>query len=63
MITKEKVIKSVTEELDEALSSINAEVYRWEDKIVDVDLKNETITIKFNFHIVKEDDYVGLSIY
>ncbi len=61
--TKEEIIKRVTSELDECLSSANAEIYRYEDKVVGVDLDKQTITIKFDFNIVEEDDYVGLAFY
>ena len=61
--TKEEIIKRVTGELDECLSSANAEIYRYEDKIVEVDLDKQTITIKFDFNIVEEDNYVGLAFY
>lgn len=61
--TKEEIIKRVTEELDLCLETINGEVYRWNDKIVDVDMENQTITIRFNYNIVESDDYVGLASY
>jgi hypothetical protein len=61
--TKEEVIKRITEQLDDCLSSHNAEVYRWEDKVLDVNLEEQTITIKLNFHVVEEDDYIGLGVY
>jgi hypothetical protein len=62
-ITRERVIKEITTQLDEALESINAEIYRYNDKIVDVDLENQTITIKFDYYVVEEDNYIGLSTY
>ena len=61
--TKEEVVERITDELDNCLSSVNAEIYRYEDKIVEVDLENQTITIKFDFNVVEEDDYVGLCFY
>ena len=61
--SKEEIVKRITNELDDCLSSANAEIYNYKDKIVDVDLEEETITIKFNFNIVEEDDYVGLAFY
>ena len=62
-VSKEEVIKRITEELDECLESANAEIYNYSDKIVDVDLENQTITIKFNYNIVPEDNYIGLAFY
>lgn len=61
--TKEEVIKRITEQLDDCLAYHNAEVFRWEDKIIDVNLEEQTISIKFNFHVVEEDDYIGLGVY
>jgi len=61
--TKEEVIKRITEQLDDCLSSHNAEVYRWDDKIIDVNLEEQTISIKFNYHVVEDDDYIGLGGY
>lgn len=61
--TKEEVIRRVTSELDDCLQSVNGEVYRWDDKIIDVDLVNQTITIKFDYTYVKEDNYIGLGKY
>lgn len=63
VVTKEKVIENVTEEFNEVLRSINAEDYRLKEKVIDVDLKEQTITIKFNFNINEMDDYLGLSFY
>lgn len=60
---KENIIEKITNELDECLSSINAEIYSWEDKILDVNLEEKTITIKFNYHVVESDNYVGLAVY
>jgi len=61
--TKEEIIKRITTQLDECLESANAEIYNYDDKIVDIDIKNQTITIKFDYHVVEEDDYVGLGFY
>ncbi len=61
--TKEEIVKRVTSELDECLETANAEIYGYEDKIVEVDLEKQTITIKFDYNIVEEDDYVGLAFY
>jgi hypothetical protein len=61
--TKDEIVKKITSELDECLESQNAEVYDYSDKIVDVDTKNKTITIKFDYNVVEEDEYVGLSFY
>jgi hypothetical protein len=61
--TKEQIVERITEQLNECLEIHNAEIYDYSDKIVDVDIENQTITIKFNFHVVEEDDYVGLSFY
>jgi len=62
-MTNEDIAKRITNELDECLATINGEVYRWEDKIIEVDQVNKTITIKFDYTDVPEDDYVGLGKY
>jgi hypothetical protein len=62
-ITKERVVEEITSQLNECLEIHNAEVYDWNDKIVDVDLKNQTIIIKFNYYVVEDDDYIGLGSY
>jgi hypothetical protein len=61
--TKEEIIKRITEELDDCLSSKNAEVYDWKDNVESIDLEQKTITIKFDFNIVEEDGYIGLAFY
>jgi len=61
--TKKTVIKKITDQLDDCLSTHHAEICRWDDKILDVNLKEQTITIKFNYHVVEEDDYIGLGTY
>lgn len=61
--TREEIIKRITNELDDCLSTANAEIYRYEDKIVDLNLEDQTITIKFEFNIQEDDDYVGLAFY
>ena len=61
--TKENVITAITEQLNNCLESHNAEDYNLMNKVVDVDLKNQTITIKFDYHVVEEDNYIGLSVY
>jgi|AntRauTorcE11897_2_1112592.scaffolds.fasta_scaffold07091_4 frataxin-like iron-binding protein CyaY len=61
--TKEEIIERITTQIDECLESHNAEIGNYEDKILNVDIENQTITIKFDFHVVEEDDYVGLGIY
>lgn len=62
-ITREEIIKRVTTELDECLSTIYGEIYNYDDKILDVDMENQTISIRFNYNIVEEDNYLGLSSY
>ena len=62
-ITKENVIKIITDQLNECLEYHNAEDFDLKNKVQDVDLENQTITIKFNFHVVEEDDYIGLGEY
>lgn len=61
VITKEEIIKRVINEIEEGLTHYNQAVHNWEKEVLDVDLENKTITIKFNFHIEEEDDYIGLS--
>jgi len=62
-ITKEKVIEEITSELDDCLESHNAEIFDWANKVLDVDLENQTITLKFNYNVVPEDNYIGLAFY
>ena len=61
--TKEEIIKRVTLELDDFFAAGNAEIYDYSERIVDVDLVNQTISIKFDYNIVDEDDYIGLAFY
>lgn len=61
--TKEEIIKRITEQLDDCLATHNAEVYNWDNKILDVNLEDQTISIKLNYHVVEEDDYIGLGSY
>jgi hypothetical protein len=61
--TRDEIIKRITNELDECLSSINGEIYDYSEKILDLDLKKQTITIKFDFNVQEDDDYVGLVFY
>lgn len=61
--SKERIIKELTNQLDFCLESINGEIYDYSDKIADIDLDNQTITIKFDYHIVEEDAYIGLAGY
>jgi copper chaperone CopZ len=61
--TEKEIIKRITSELDECLESVNAEIYNYSGKIVSVDTERQTITIKFDYNVVEEDDYVGLAFY
>jgi len=56
--TKEEVINKITEQLNDCLPTYNVEIYRWEDKIVNVNLEEQSVTLKFNYHIVEEDTYL-----
>lgn len=60
---KEEVVKRLTEQLDGCLECVNAEIYDYSDKVLEVDLEKQTITIKLNYHVVEEDDYVGFGSY
>lgn len=62
-LSREEIIKQLTEQLDFCLESINGEIYDYSDKIVDLDTEKQTITIKFDYHVVEEDDYIGLASY
>jgi hypothetical protein len=57
-----KVMNGVIGELNEALDSLNISSPGFED-VVEVDTLNQTITIKFNYNKVEEDNYIGLSFY
>jgi copper chaperone CopZ len=59
-VTKEEVIKSVIDELETCLNDVNAS---GPSEVIDVDLENQTITLKFKYNIVEEDNYVGLCYY
>jgi hypothetical protein len=61
--TKEEVVKRITSELNMCLESANAEIYDYDKRILDVDLENHSITIKFDINIQEDDDYIGLSFY
>lgn len=61
--TEEEIVERIIDQLDDCLAYGNAQVYNYHDKILDVDMVNQTITIKFDYHVVEEDDYVGLSSY
>ena len=52
--TKEEIIKRITTQLDECLESANAEIYNYDDKIIDVDIDKQTITIKFDYQEGKQ---------
>ena len=58
---KEEITKKVTEELLEVLSDYNLEGSLGE--VVEVNEKEQTITIKFNYNVVPEDNYIGLGSY
>jgi hypothetical protein len=61
--TREAIIKAITDELDDCLESHNAEIHDWKDKVVELDEKAQTITLKFSYNIVEEDNYIGLAFY
>ena len=61
MINKEEIEKRVLAELQEALESQYAENSIKE--VVEINEEDQTITIKFNFVIVEEDNYIGLTSY
>lgn len=57
----EDIKKAIKLELEEALQSVNAEDSVRE--IVEINEEDMTVTVKFDYNIVEEDDYIGLSIY
>jgi hypothetical protein len=60
MTTKEEVSNKVIEEIQsgmEMIGDINT------PKVMEVDMENQTITLKFSWREVKEDNYVGLMNY
>jgi hypothetical protein len=58
---KDKIIASLKDELNEMLSDHNAEGCI--KKIIELDSKNQTITIMFQYYVVPEDKYVGFACY
>lgn len=60
--SNEQIKESLIEELNDALESKNGHMIKPED-IIDFDLENETISIKFPFFICEEDDYIGFVSY
>jgi hypothetical protein len=58
-LTKKKIIKDFTDQLNECLESGNAEDYDLKKKVIGVDLKEQTITIKFDYHIVDGEIYLA----
>jgi hypothetical protein len=58
---KEEIEKSVLAELQEALESQYAENSIKE--VVEINEEDQTITIKFSYQIVEEDNYIGLAQY
>ena len=59
--TKKQIKEKLLEQLDEALQSVNGEIV--DKQIIDLDIKNKIITVKLNFNIVEEDDYIGFGFY
>lgn len=57
--TKGAIIKVITDELDDCLESHNAEVYNWKSKVLELDEKVQTITLKLDYNIIEEDNYIG----
>lgn len=60
MLTKEQVSEKVINEIQDGMESIG-DINR--PQVVDVDMENETITLKFSWRQIKEDNYVGLINY
>lgn len=60
MLTKEQVSEKVIEEIQDAMEMIGD--INTPD-VVDVDMENKTITLKFSWKEVKQDNYVGLINY
>ena len=61
-ITREKIVKEILNDLNDALENINAEGIQ-NKNVYALNIKQRTITIKFNFHIVEKDNYIGLASY
>ncbi len=60
MKSKKEIGEKILEEINEAFESINADQ---KGKVISVDTKNQTITIQFDYHVVEEDNYIGLVTY
>lgn len=60
MLTKEQVSTKVINEIQDGMESIG-DINT--PKVIEVDMENQTITLKFSWREVKEDNYVGLINY
>lgn len=60
MRSKEAIVQSIIEELSEALESIGA---GQNFAIIHLDEESQSVTIKMDYNIVEEDEYVGLCFY
>lgn len=59
-ITQEIIMEELHRQLNEYLEHGNAEGH---NEIIDIDLENQTITFKFDYHIVESDNYIGFGFY
>lgn len=46
--------------LDQIRDAFN---YNSDQEIIDIDLKQQTVTVKFTYNVVEEDGYIGFECY
>ena len=60
--TREEIINSVMEELEECFRGVEpSNKCDWFSKVLEVNEKKRTITIKFRYNSRSQDDYIGLA--
>lgn len=57
---KEKIVEAIREELYEALQHLGIDFH---GDFLEVDIENQTVTLRMDYHVVPEDNYIGLGTY
>lgn len=60
-MTEDEIIEALTDQLYDCLSSINAE--HSIKGVVHINTETQEIAIKFKYHVVESDNYVGFGTY
>lgn len=60
LVNAETVEDNLTELMDQCLESLNQQT---NIRIDSVDLKNQKITMTFDYHVVESDEYIGFGAY